>query len=158
MTFIQRFGSALKLNIHLHMLVPDGAWHFVKGKAHFHGAPAPSDADIVGLLARLIRRATRCLLRADVLVVEAEQSSLDVDTAPDDALAGLAEAAVRYRIAVGPLAGQRTMRLRLPAPTEALYSLSGWLTANHEGFSLNAAVAWGARERNKLERLCGPKK
>ena len=72
------------------MLVPDGAWHFVKGKAHFHGAPAPSDADIVGLLARLIRRATRCLLRADVLVVEAEQSSLDVDTAPDDALAGLA--------------------------------------------------------------------
>ena len=73
-TFIQRFGSALNLNIHLLMLVPDGAWHFVNGKAHFHRAPAPSDADIERLLARLIRRVTRCLLRAGVLVVEAEQS------------------------------------------------------------------------------------
>ena len=97
---------------------------------------------------------TRCLLRTGVLVVEAEQSYLDVDTAPDDALAGLADAAVRYRIAVGPLAGQRTMRLGVPALTEALHSLPGSLTASHDGFSLNAAVACGARERNKLERLC----
>ena len=153
-TFIQRFGSALNLNIHLHMLVPDGAWHFVNGKAHFHRALAPTDADIDRLLARLIRRVTRCLLRTGVLVVEAEQSYLDVDTAPDDALAGLADAAVRYRIAVGPLAGQRTMRLGVPALTEALHSLPGSLTASHDGFSLNAAVACGARERNKLERLC----
>ena len=38
--------------------------------------------------------------------------SLDVDIASDDGLAGLADAALRNRIAVGPLAGQRTMRLR----------------------------------------------
>ena len=28
-TFIQRFGSALNPNVHLHMLVPDGPWTFV---------------------------------------------------------------------------------------------------------------------------------
>ena len=45
-TFIQRFGSALNLNILLYMLVPDGAWRFVNGRPHFQRAPAPSDSDI----------------------------------------------------------------------------------------------------------------
>ncbi len=153
-TFIQRFGSALNLNIHLHMLVPDGAWRFGSTRPRFQRAPAPSDADIERLLARLIRRITRCLLRAGVLVVEAEQPYLEVDTDPDDALAGLTDAAVRYRIAVGPLAGQRTMRLRVPTLTESLPPSPGALTASHDGFSLNAAVACGATERKKLERLC----
>ena len=71
-TFIQRYGSALNLNIALHMLVPDGAWHFVNGKAHFHRAPALTDVHIERLLARLTRRITRCLLRTGVLAVEAE--------------------------------------------------------------------------------------
>ena len=48
--------------------------------------------------------------------------------------------AVRYRLAVGPLAGQRTMPLRGPALAEPLPSTPGALTASHEGFSLNAAV------------------
>ena len=139
-TFIQRFGSALNLNIHLHMLVPDGAWRFVNGKAHFHRARAPADADIERLLARLIGRITCCLVRAGVLVIEGEQLHLDVDTGADDALAGLGAASVRYRIAVGPLAGQRTMTLRVPTLAEALSSNTGALTANHDGFSLNASV------------------
>ena len=152
--FIQRFGSALNLNLHLHMLVPDGAWCFVNGEAHFHRAPAPTDADIERLLARLIHRITRCLLRTGVLVIDGEQPYLDVDTAPDDGLAGLAAAAVRYRIAVGPLAGQRTMRLRVPTLAASLSPNPGALTADHNEFSLNAAVACGATQRKKLERLC----
>ena len=75
------------------MLVPDGARHFVNDKARFHRAPAPDDADIERSLARLIQRITRCLARAGVLVMEAEQRYLDVDTAPDDGLASLAAAA-----------------------------------------------------------------
>jgi len=86
--------------------------------------------------------------------MEDVQPYLDVDTAPDD---GLAAAVVRYRIAVGPLAGQRTMRLRVPALTESLSANPGALTAEHEGFSLNAALACGAHERDKLERLCRPR-
>ena len=153
-TFIQRFGSALNLNIHLHMRVPDGAWRFVNSKAHFERASAPTDANIERLVARLIRRITRCLVRAGVLVLEGEQPYLDVDTDPGDALAGLAAAAVRYRIAVGPLAGQRTMRLGVPTPSESLAPTPGALTASHDGFSLNAAVACGVGEPDKLERLC----
>jgi hypothetical protein len=56
----------------------------------------------------------RVAVRAGALVMEAEQPYLDVETAPNDGPVGLADAAVRYRLAVGPLAGQRTMRLRVP--------------------------------------------
>jgi len=44
MTFIQRFGSALNLNIHMHLLILDGAYAFTDGTARFHRAPAPSQA------------------------------------------------------------------------------------------------------------------
>lgn len=37
-TLIQRFGSALNLNIHLHMLFLDGAYQFGGNKARFHRA------------------------------------------------------------------------------------------------------------------------
>ena len=40
-TFIQRFGSKLNLNVHLHILALDGAYTFDHGKARFHRAPAP---------------------------------------------------------------------------------------------------------------------
>lgn len=74
--------------------------------------------------------------------MEAEQPSFDVETAPDEGLASLATAAARYRIAVGPLAGQRTMRLRVPTLTESLPLSQGTLAASHDGFSL-----WSCRTR-----------
>lgn len=96
------------------MLVPDEAWRCGSGQVQWHRALAPDDADIERLLAHLIRRIARCLVRAGVLVMEAEQSFLDMYAAPDDGLADRADVAVRHRIAVGPLAGQRTMRLCIP--------------------------------------------
>ena len=38
-TFIPRFASKLNVNTPLHMLVPDGGWRFVNGKAHFERPP-----------------------------------------------------------------------------------------------------------------------
>jgi len=64
-----------------------------------------------------------------------------VHAAVDNALAGLAATAVGYRIAVGPLLGQRTMRLRGTTLAESLSSTLGALTANPDGFSLNAVAA-----------------
>jgi hypothetical protein len=46
------------------------------------------------------------------------------------------------------------MRLRIPTLAASLSPNPGALTADHEGFSLNAAVACGATQRKKLERLC----
>ena len=61
-TFIQRFGSAL--NIPLHLLVLDGAYPFTAGRARFHRAGVPTNDEIERLLDVLIRRIVRTLTRA----------------------------------------------------------------------------------------------
>jgi hypothetical protein len=59
-TFVQRFGSALQLNVHFHVLVPDGAFdeHGV-----FVAADPPDDEDVRKLLLRAGRRVVALLRR-----------------------------------------------------------------------------------------------
>ena len=66
----------------------------------------------------------------------------------------LESASVRYRIAVGPIAGRKTLRLQAPGAAGIETRVTKRLTATRDGFSLNASVACGAGERKKLERLC----
>ena len=90
-TFIQRFGSKLNLNVHLPVLALDGAYTFEHGKAHFHRAAAPRPGELEALLSTLITRVTRTLVRAGVLVAEAEQPYLDLEMdSPYEQLAGAA--------------------------------------------------------------------
>ncbi|MGK0261234.1 MAG: hypothetical protein ACI96M_004693, partial [Candidatus Azotimanducaceae bacterium] len=44
-TFIQRFGSALNLNVHLHMLIPDGVFTRRHAKPRFHAVIGPSQCE-----------------------------------------------------------------------------------------------------------------
>jgi len=71
-----------------------------------------------------------------------------------NACAVLESASVRYRIAVGPIAGRKTLRLQAPGALSTATQVTKRLTASRDGFSLNAAVACRAGERKKLERLC----
>ncbi len=66
----------------------------------------------------------------------------------------LGAAAVRYRIAVGPQAGRKTMTLCNPGAMVDEVPLSKPFTAPRDGFPINAAVGCEARERGKLERVC----
>ncbi len=78
-TFIQRYGSALNLNVHLHLLVPDGAYTFKHDKPHFHRAPAPSPTELRQLLDTLIARITRTLVRGGELIEEPAHPYLDLE-------------------------------------------------------------------------------
>jgi hypothetical protein len=158
-TFNQRFGSAwLSLNIHLHLLVLDGAYTFTGGDPRFHRARAPTVDELECLLDALIRRIVRTLMRAGVLVADPEEEGgspyLNLERPDDDALATIEGASVRYRIAVGPIAGRKTLRLQVPGLTAQLGESAKPLTMARAGFSLNASVACRAEERKKLERLC----
>ncbi len=73
-TFIQRAGSALNLNVHLHILAPDGACTFEHAKAQFHRVPASSPAELHQLLDPLMVRILRALVRGAVLIEEPEQA------------------------------------------------------------------------------------
>ena len=77
-----------------------------------------------------------------------------VEPAGEDALTQILGASIRYRIAVGPIAERKTLRLRTPVVAIEAREPAKPFTAARDGFSLNAAVACRADERRKLERLC----
>ncbi|HEY6353454.1 MAG TPA: transposase, partial [Burkholderiaceae bacterium] len=64
----------------------------------------------------------------------------------------LQAAAVTYRIAFGPRAGQKVLTLRGATPREAPARQP--LCADIDGFSLHAAVRVEAHDRKRLEQLC----
>ncbi len=149
-TFIQRFGSALNLNVHFHTLALDGVYTRGDGTAaRFHPLPPPSADEVARVLAGTARRIARLL---------ASRSEGDDDALARDEplLATLASASLRARIATGPHAGQRWRRLGdcvEPEDADADPEASPRVTA-HEGMSLHADVAVPARDRRRLERLC----
>ena len=150
-TFIQRFGSALNLNVHLHMLIPDGIYTLSHGKPCFHAVTAPSQSELTTLLNRIIRRITRQLTRDGLLAQEADQPYLDLQT--DDTLDQFGAASLQYRVILGPTTGSRVLTLRNSVSATAA-STAKPFTVARDGFSLNAAVRCQAHQRKKLERLC----
>ena len=103
-TLIQRFGSALNLNPHLHMLFVDGAYAFDDQAPRLHRVAAPTQAELQRLLHAIATRTTRALERQGLLLRDDQNPSLDLE--PDDGFEQLLGAAVHYRIATGPHAGR----------------------------------------------------
>ena len=112
-TLIQRFGSSLNLNVHLHMLVLDGVYANDHGKLRFQPLPAPAPALMTQLLDVIVLRVLRCLERDGLLIRDPEQPWLDLEAR--DALDALGAASIQYRIAVGPHAGRQVLTLKLAA-------------------------------------------
>ena len=77
----------------------------------------------------------------------------DADSDEARALRPLQAAACTYRIAFGPRAGQKVFTVQGAMPRDAARAQE--LCADHQGFSLHAAVRCDAAERQRLEQLCG---
>jgi hypothetical protein len=78
-TLIQRFGSTLNLNIHLHMLFLDGAYSFRARGAVFQRARRPTDLELAQLLDTLTRRIVRVLERRGLPVADPECPYQDLE-------------------------------------------------------------------------------
>jgi len=155
-TLIQRFGSAANLNIHLHCLVLDGVYRSgADGAPAFIEAGTPTDDELQALLQTIIARLMKMLTRHGVLIEEMGQAYLaepNADSEEARTLRSLQAAAVTYRIAFGPRAGQKVLTLRGAMPREGTARQP--LCADIDGFSLHAAVRVGAHDRKRLEQLC----
>lgn len=109
-TLIQRFGSALNLNIHFHMLFLDGVnVERPGGTLRFRWVKAPTSAELTRLTQTLARRISRCLERQGWLTRDAENSYLAGDER-GRALEQLLGLSITYRIAIGPQGGARCPR------------------------------------------------
>ena len=149
-TLIQRFGSALNLNPHLHMLFLDGAYAFRGKRAVFHRTRRPTGDELTRLLDSLSHRIVRALERRGLLIADPEYPSLD--WVPDSSLDHLQAASVSYRIAIGPHAGRKALTLYSVPPLDEAPNHP--LLARLAGFSLHAATVCEAWQRSRLERLC----
>jgi hypothetical protein len=93
-TLIQRFGGSINLNIHFHMIFPDGIYiNGVHGSpARFRWVKAPTSEDLTQLTHTIAHRVARYLERQGLLVRDAGNSYLTaegVDADPESPMSHL---------------------------------------------------------------------
>jgi hypothetical protein len=144
-TVLQRFGSALNLNVHFHTLMIDGVYEIARnGTALFHPVPAPTDEDVAALAEQVYRKVAR------LLDARGDDEGKALGSA-EPALATLAGASVAGVVGTGPRRGTRTLRLGSGTAPDA--TIAGRRCAAVEGFSLHANVRIAANDRDGLEHL-----
>jgi hypothetical protein len=153
-TFVQRFGDALNLNVHFHSLLLDGVYApGPDGALCFRPLPPPQDAEVARVVSQVARRIARLLERRG-LGPEADPLEADPLAEEQPLLAQLYGASVAGRIATGRRAGQRVLRVGDCIDPEVLPAFDGERCASASGVSLHANVAVPTRDRRRLERLC----
>lgn len=143
-TFIQRFGSALNLNTHMHTVFSDGV--FIKnasGFVSFHRTGAPTLEEIRAITEKIARRVHRWLEKR-------MQDSGDDEGfgQKEPLLASCYGASIRYLTALGPKAGQPLMRV-FSTPPKGNNDREERTVA---GFNLHISIPVEAKDRRGLER------
>jgi hypothetical protein len=147
--FVQRFNSALGLNVHFHLIGLDGVYAAgADGAPEFHELPPPEDAEVLQTVTLIAGRAQAMIERRGL------EDEADPLSENDPGLAALYASAVRGRIASGPNAGNRVATFggdRIDG--DSLEAMSSPRCAAVAGFNLHGNVAIGSRDRARLERL-----
>jgi hypothetical protein len=138
-TVVQRFGSALGLNVHFHSLVLDGVYAAQPdGGLLFHPLPAPTDEDVVRVARAVCRKVGRILARQK-----------PTDEGQISLLKELASASVQGLVATGSRRGCRVLRLGgFGEGTEA--SLPSKRCAEVAGFNIHANTSARANDRARI--------
>src|SRR5947209_15958316 len=159
-SFLQRFGSSINVNLHFHIIFLEGVYleRTDQGRTpRFLAGEPPTDADIAAVLQKISRRAIRKLRHLGYLEAGMEPpvaTGYDPlrDTAP--ALARTMAASVQQRIASGERAGQPVRRIGAGFGAEGeAPRLTGPRCASVHGLSLHAQTQIPAHRRDQLERL-----
>jgi hypothetical protein len=154
-TFVQRAGGSINLNPHFHSLILDGV--YVSSAPYeapgFGPLPPPSGEEVARITATIARRVEKLLVKEGLF---GEDAPVDPDPleADEPLLSQLYSASVQGRVASGPRAGERVLRLGDRIDVEEAEVIPGARCASVQGFSLHADVCVPARDRRRLERLC----
>jgi hypothetical protein len=153
-TFIQRFGDALNLNVHFHMLALDGVYaEDTEGRVEFHRVLPPSDAEVDRVAERVHGRVGRLLKRRGLHSPD-DGDPCDEFQNGQPLLAELYGASILGRAASDPRAGRRTAKIGDAVDVEDLAVPYIPRCATVAGFNVHANVGVPGRDRLRLERLC----
>jgi hypothetical protein len=154
-TFIQRFGGAVHLNVHIHVLVMDGGYTALADSpslVSFHALSPPSDTEVASVLWEITERTQHALARRGLLKgALAPTDAAFLDEQP--LLSEIYAASLASQIATGPRRGRRVMRLCTLRESNDAWG-SGPLRARGGGLSLHANTSTAAQDRSARERLC----
>ena len=166
-TFIQRYGSSLNLNIHFHILVIEGVWSESDAKNLAQNPTAktklveltPPSNDDIEKLTCTIKDRIKCMLEKKGYRKRApenneqpsyEQEGFFMDGAVIDEFQS---ASIQSRIATGPNIGRRVRKLGQQTVLPFRGEFKGPRCFAVEGFSLHANTFCQAVEAHKLKRL-----
>ncbi len=163
-TFVQRFGSSLNLNVHFHILALDGVYLDRSDQGltpRFTPIKGPLDGEVEAVVARIAKKTIKKLRKLTYLddateepIATGQDPLFEEEPEHSKAMA----ASVKSRIAFGPRRGQKVRTIRHlihrafgyeedePKTTKPRCS-----TVN--GFSLHADVLIKKHRRQALERL-----
>ena len=145
-TAIQRFGSALNLNLHFHIVSLEGVFdRGADGSLRFFTHP-PTTEDIEGLVVEIGLACERWLARQGFAGEDEDRVEDE-----DDAQGVLQLASLSGTVALGERAGKRVRRVIMLGGREVPL---GPRCAGFDGYNLHANVAFAASDRLGLERLC----
>ena len=148
---IQRGDSALRLNVHFHVLVLDGVYvrEVATGALVFHTLGAPSEADLAEVATRTALRVKKILTRHGRSLDGPREDGGSEPTREQLALFALCDVAASGHGLLGERAGRPLLRIVDPKRAR-----NGERVGESHGINVHAEVAIAARDRARLERLC----
>lgn len=152
-TMIQRFGSALNLNIHFHSLFLEGVYDL---KARFHRVPAPTDAEVAAVLTKIAHKVIRLLQQHGILTEteEIDTEQLELLTRSEPLLTACIGASIQQRVGLFDQAGQKVHFIGKGfGYWEEPALLKGPLCCSRSGFTLHARTHVETHQRFLLEKL-----
>lgn len=166
-TFIQRYGSSLNLNIHFHILVIEGVWSSLdaktlatnpESKTKLQTLTAPTNDDIVQLTHHIKDRVKRFLEKKGYSKptsgndehLNYEQEGFFTDGAVIDEFQS---ASIQSRLATGPNRGKRVRKLGQQMHLPYMGDAKGPRCFAVDGYSLHANTFCQSVETYKLKRL-----
>ena len=149
-TFIERFGGSLNLNIHFHIMYLDGVYTFPNGKAQFHATPTPTPSELNHLVSTISHRVVK-MLEKKGLIVKDEMGQGFLSTEPMGAMDEIQASSVTYRVALGKTRAKKSSHFtnspQHPVKvrsywlvTQDLASMPGWLVEEMTEKNSNASV------------------
>ena len=153
-TLVQRFGGSCNLNIHFHSLFIEGSYEKKGEEVVFRPSPLLTDDDVQLVLAKIQVKVMRLLKKRGLISQEEVEGPAEVGEGDQSLLDACVGASVQSKIALGERAGGRVRKLGSFGEAGEMPMGDGPLCATLGGFSLHAAVATRAHERERLEQLC----
>jgi hypothetical protein len=160
-TFVQRFGSALNLNVHFHTVAIDGVYSVAGLEPVFFRLPGPTDEEVEGIVSAVAHAVMQDLTTHGYLTAPDEESEASLETslldpifAESEQLAAAVSASSVMRVAFGDRAGCRVRRIGRGFGWEDEEVVTkGRRCFSVNGFTIHANRYIGMNERGALEKL-----